>query len=679
MPRHSNHLADSKSPYLLQHAHNPVNWYPWGEEALQKARLEDKPIIVSIGYSACHWCHVMERECFEDEEVAALMNQHFVCIKIDREERPDLDNIYMEALQAMGLQGGWPLNVFTTPDQNPFYGGTYFPKKTWMQLLKGVADAYLNNREKLLESADGFRKSIQNSVVAKYGLTESESPVKHKEMEHAAQLLISNFDPKWGGLQRVPKFPMPSIWAFLLDYGLLRKDEPMLGKVIFTLKKIGMGGIYDAVGGGFARYSVDGEWFAPHFEKMLYDNGQLLSLISKAFQVTGDDFFKEKVIETITWLNREMWSPEGGFYAALDADSEGVEGKFYCWTFDEIKEQLDLEDMPWFTSLYSLKEEGNWEHGNNILFQTKSYEQVAEEHGLDVEAFMKKLTETKGKLLKKRGERVRPGLDDKRISGWNSWAIIGLIQAYRAVQEPLALELAKKAATFLKQKMNIDGILYRNFKDGMAYTPAFLEDYAAVIQAYVELYQVEFESEWLEEARSLMEVVNERFWDETEGLYFYNDPGAEKLIADKKELFDNVIPSSNALMAKNLHTLGLYFHEEDWVGRAHKMLALVKKLVTQEPGFMSQWANVLLFQLISTAEVAIVGEEPSEVARELLRNYHPNLLVAAGGEGDAFPPLLEGKTTGENGESTIYVCYNKSCRRPVNTLEEAVSQLPSWD
>ncbi len=678
MSKYSNHLADSKSPYLLQHAHNPVNWYPWGVEALQKAKNEDKPIIVSIGYSACHWCHVMERECFEDEEVAALMNQHFVCIKIDREERPDLDNIYMDALQAMGLQGGWPLNVFTNPDQKPFYGGTYFPKKNWVQLLQGVADAFQNNREKLEESAEGFGHSLQHSVIAKYGLKGSESAVKPKEMEQAAQLLISNFDPKWGGLQRVPKFPMPAIWAFLLDYGLLKQDEPILGKVIFTLKKMGMGGIYDAVGGGFARYSVDGEWFAPHFEKMLYDNGQLLSLFAKAYQVTEDDFFKEKVMETISWLQREMVSPEGGFYAALDADSEGEEGKFYCWTMSEIRDLVDPEDLPWFNSLYSLKEEGNWEHGNNILFQTKSYEKVAEAHGLELPVFLGKLSKLKVRLLEKREERVRPGLDDKLISGWNAWAIVGLVQAYRAVQDPLALELAEKGAQFIKDSMTNGGVLYRNFKEGKAYTPAFLEDYAAVIQAYVELYQVKFENAWLVEARLLLEAVNDRFWDEGEGLYYYNDPGAEKLIADKKELFDNVIPSSNALMAKNLHVLGLYFYEDGWVGRAEKMLGLVKKLVLQEPGFMSQWANVLLFQLVSTAEIAVVGEKARDKAIELLKNYHPNILIAAGKEGESSPPLLEGKQA-EDLEGTFYVCYNKSCRRPVNALDEAISQLPTWD
>jgi uncharacterized protein len=371
-------------------------------------------------------------------------------------------------------------------------------------------------------------------------------------------------------------------------------------------------------------------------------------------------------------------SPEGGFYAALDADSEGVEGKYYCWSMEEIQELIDPEDLPWIKSLYSIKEEGNWENGSNILFQTKPYEQVAEEHGLELTGFFEKLSHLKARLLEKREKRVRPGLDDKCLCGWNAWAISGLVQAYRAIQDPLALELAEQAAGFIKEKMTVEGILYRSFKAGSSYTPAFLEDYAAVIQAYIELYQATFEYAWLEEAKRLLGVVNERFWDEGEGLYFYNDPGAEKLIADKKEIFDNVIPSSNALMAKNLHNLGLYFYEDDWVGRAQKMLDLVKKLVLQEPGFMSQWANVLLFQLISTAEVAVVGEKAKEKSEELLKNYHPNILIAAGREGELSPPLLAGKKAADSA-GTIYVCYNKSCRRPVNTSGEAISQLPSWD
>ncbi|WP_114749981.1 thioredoxin domain-containing protein [Pleomorphovibrio marinus] len=678
MASHTNHLAQSQSPYLLQHANNPVNWYPWGEEALKKAKEEDKPIIVSIGYSACHWCHVMERECFEDEEVAEWMNRHFISIKIDREERPDLDNIYMDALQSMGLQGGWPLNVFVTPEQKPFYGGTYFPKKNWMQLLKGIAEAFQSNREKLDESADGFGRSLQDSVVAKYGLTDARDLPQRKEMEQAAQLLIRNFDPKWGGLQRVPKFPMPAIWAFLLDYGLLKDDEPMLGKVIFTLRKIGMGGIYDAVGGGFARYSVDGEWFAPHFEKMLYDNGQLLSLFSKAYQVTQDVFFKEKVLETSGWLKREMQSPDGGFYAALDADSEGEEGKYYCWTYEELKSFVGEENMAWFQDLYSLKVDGNWENGVNILFQTKSYEKVAKDHGLEEGELKEKLSQVKAVLLEQRSKRVSPGLDDKQLSGWNAWAIIGLVQAYRAVGDRVAYELALQATQFLTQKMMGNDILYRSYKSGKAYTPAFLEDYAAVIQALIEIYQVDFDFKWLETAKTLMTHVNEHFWDEKEGLYFYNDPKAEKLIADKKEIFDNVIPSSNALMAKNLHLLGSYFQEDKWVQRSKKMLGLVSKLVMQEPGFMSQWANVLLSQMIPTAEIAVVGEHAKDAAGQLLSRYHPNIILSAGGKGEEHPPLLSGKELIDEA-TTFYVCYNRSCRRPVTKLEEAISQLPTWD
>jgi uncharacterized protein len=381
-----NRLSQSKSPYLLQHQHNPVDWYPWGEEALNKAQHEDKPILVSIGYSACHWCHVMERESFEDEATADLMNAHFVCIKIDREERPDLDNIYMEALQAMGVQGGWPLNVFLMPNQKPFYGGTYFPNKQWKNLLGSIANAYKNHHAQLLESAEGFGRSIGRSELEKYGLKAAETGLEKAEIELVLDKLTAQFDLEWGGMNRKPKFPMPAIWLFVLDAALLGKDQELLEKVFFTLKKIGMGGIYDHLRGGWARYSVDGEWFAPHFEKMLYDNGQLLELYAKAYQVSGDEFFKEKVLETVDWIEAEMLQSEGGFFAAQDADSEGVEGKFYTWKYEELEAILG-EDLSWFKKLYNLKYQGNWEDGVNILFQTEPYADLAAEIGLSEKAY----------------------------------------------------------------------------------------------------------------------------------------------------------------------------------------------------------------------------------------------------------------------------------------------------
>lgn len=671
-----NRLSQSKSPYLLQHQHNPVDWYPWGEEALNKAQHEDKPILVSIGYSACHWCHVMERESFEDEETADLMNAHFVCIKIDREERPDLDNIYMEALQAMGVQGGWPLNVFLMPNQKPFYGGTYFPNKQWKNLLGSIANAYKNHHGQLLESAEGFGRSIGRSELEKYGLKAAETGLEKAEIELVLDKLTAQFDLEWGGMNRKPKFPMPAIWLFVLDAALLGKDQELLEKVFFTLKKIGMGGIYDHLRGGWARYSVDGEWFAPHFEKMLYDNGQLLELYAKAYQVSGDEFFKEKVLETVDWIEAEMLQSEGGFFAAQDADSEGVEGKFYTWKYEEFEAILG-EDLSWFKKLYNLKYQGNWEDGVNILFQTEPYADLAAEIGLSEKAYRERLQQIKTKLLTVRNRRIYPGLDDKVLSGWNGFAIAGLAQVFLATGSEKALSLAKRNGKFLWEKMFKGQVLYRSYKDGQAYTPAFLEDYAAVIRGYISLYQATFESDWLLKAKELTDLVLEQFYDEGDGFFFFNNPKAEKLIANKKELFDNVIPASNSVMARNLQDLGLYFYQEEYQAIAEHMLASVKRLILTEPGFLCNWASLMLHTLVPKAEVAVVGTGAIEKGKALLSSYQPNMVLACSETPTNIVPLLEGKSADSEGNALIYVCFNRVCQRPVAAVADALAQFPT--
>ena len=668
----ANKLIESKSLYLQQHAHNPVHWYPWSAEALDKARTENKPILVSIGYSACHWCHVMEKESFENEEVAELMNTYFVCIKIDREERPDLDNIYMEAVQVMGLQGGWPLNVFLMPDHKPFYGGTYFPKAQWIKVLSGVAHAFSHQYEDLVQSAEGFGRSIDRSVVEKYGLKKGTSLFTPEKVRDVAHHFASGIDPDWGGMKRVPKFPMPAIWNFLLDMAILDKQETLGEQVSFTLKKIGMGGIYDHLGGGFCRYSVDGEWFAPHFEKMLYDNGQLLGLYAKAFQYNKDSFFKEKVIETTDWLLREMQSPEKGFYAAVDADSEGEEGKFYTWTYSELGELLG-EDLPWFSQLYSIKPRGNWESGLNILFQKEAYEKVASDHGISIEVFQSKLKGVKHKLLLKRDVRIRPGLDDKIISGWNGWVIDGFCHAYLAIGLEAYKATALEAGDFIWKEMVRDNVLFRNFKGQEAYTPAFLEDYAAVIQSFISLYKITFDSIWLNRAEKLTQKVMDNFFDESDGLFYFNDPKSEKLIADKKEIFDNVIPASNSVMARNLHQLGLYFYNDNYLKQAENMIQLVGEMLVKDPGFLANWASFYLEKAVPTAEIAIVGPDAVGQARSFQSLYHPNMVIAAASGTTNEIPLLVGKSAKK---TTFYVCFNKSCKQPVESIEEARKQMP---
>lgn len=668
-----NRLIHSQSLYLKQHAHNPVDWFSWGEEALSKAKSENKPILVSIGYSSCHWCHVMEKESFENEEVAEIMNRHFVCIKIDREERPDLDNIYMEAVQVMGLQGGWPLNVFLMPDQKPFYGGTYFPKQNWIQILNGIAKAYVRQYEELAKSAEGFGRSLSRDITEKYGLREKTGPFNREEVKSFAEKISQDFDPSWGGLKRVPKFPMPAIWNFLLDFAILDHDEALGDHVLFTLEKIGMGGIYDHLGGGFSRYSVDGEWFAPHFEKMLYDNGQLLSLFSKAYRYSKSDLLKEKIEGTVDWLEIEMKHPENGYYSALDADSEGVEGKFYCWTYDELKALLG-DEINWFSALYQIKEKGNWENGVNILFQTRPYQKVADDHGLQLTDLKNRLKSVKTTLLSTRNQRVKPGLDDKIISGWNGLVISGLCQAFLALNNSKYRELAIANGEFIWQKMVIHGTLYRNYKDNKPYTPAFLEDFSAVIEAFIGLYQVSFDKKWLLRANQLTEKSIEKFLDQEDGLFFLNDPKAEQLIANKKEVFDNVIPAGNSIMARNLHQLGLYFYSSTYLEMAEKMLKLVHPILENEPAFMSNWARFYLEKVVPTAEIAIVGKNAIKKGIDFQTTYHPNIVLAATEEAGREIPMLADKNLDKD---LIFVCFDKSCKYPVEGIKAAQVQLPS--
>ncbi|WP_026952207.1 thioredoxin domain-containing protein [Algoriphagus mannitolivorans] len=670
-----NRLLHSQSPYLLQHAHNPVDWYPWGPEALKKAEVENKPILVSIGYSACHWCHVMERESFEDQITADLMNEHFVCIKIDREERPDLDNIYMDAVQAMGLQGGWPLNVFLMPNQKPFYGGTYFPNIKWKQLLANIADAFAKHADQLAESAENFGKSLNRKETEKYGIQAEIGDLDPDELSEIAAKLSAQFDPEWGGMNRIPKFPMPVIWQFVLDYALLSKNEELKEKVFFTLKKIGMGGIYDQLRGGFARYSVDGEWFAPHFEKMLYDNGQLLQLFAKAYQVSQDPFFLEKVHETVAWLKAEMLQEDGGFHAAQDADSEEEEGKFYTWTYAELQE-LVAEELPWLSKLYNLKPVGNWENGVNILFQTQPYSEIASSFHLDLGDFQAKLKAVKSTLLARRNQRIFPGKDDKVLSGWNAWISTGLIQAFQATGDRGMLKLALNNLNFIQEKMILDGILYRSYKNGKAYTPAFLEDYAALIQAEIQAFEATGNSAFLQKAQELTDFCIQQFYDESDGFFFFNNPKAEKLIANKKELFDNVIPASNSVMARNLHRLSLLSYQEKYADIARKMLGGMQDLISRDPGFLCNWANLYLEMLVPTAEIAIVGKGAEALALEFQKAYLPNIVLAWSESPTESAPILQAKTPDSTGNALIYVCFDRACRRPVSTFTEAISQIP---
>ncbi|GGK67304.1 thioredoxin domain-containing protein [Rufibacter glacialis] len=674
MEKKPNRLAQESSPYLLQHAYNPVHWFPWGPEALQKAQDEQKPILVSIGYAACHWCHVMEHESFEQEEIAQVMNQHFVCIKVDREERPDVDQVYMDAVQAMGVQGGWPLNVFLNPDAKPFYGGTYYPPQTWRQLLQSIAQAYIKSRKELDTSAEQFAQHLNQSELARYGLRESNPAVNAADLEQMFQRLKSRFDLKRGGTGEAPKFPMPSIWRFLLRYYHHSQDPAALEQVNLTLEEIALGGIYDQVGGGFARYSTDPHWLVPHFEKMLYDNAQLISLYAEAYQVTRNDLYRQVVLDTVAFVERELTHPDGGFYSSLDADSEGEEGKFYVFTQAELNGLLG-EQAELASHYYNTSAAGNWEHGVNILHRRQTDEAFAADQGLSVEELQERVQHWKDILLQARAQRVRPGLDDKILTSWNALMVTGLTDAYKAFQEPKLLELACTNAHFLLQYLKQGNQLFHNYKAGKATVAGFLEDYALLIQALIGLYQVTFEEKWLKEARLLTQETLTHFFDPQEELFFFTGATGEQLIARKKELFDNVIPASNSVMAMNLHLLGLYFDKDQHSHLSEKMLARVRDLVVQEPSHLANWASLYYLKVQPAAEVAIIGPEAPSFRNLLHQHFLPNVLLAGTKEaGNSGLPLLEDRYA-QDGNTTLYVCVQKTCQLPVQTVAAALEQI----
>ncbi|SFQ73299.1 thioredoxin domain-containing protein [Hymenobacter arizonensis] len=692
----TNRLAKETSPYLQQHAHNPVDWYPWGPESLGKAKAEQKPILVSIGYAACHWCHVMERESFENEAVAAVMNAHFVCIKVDREERPDVDQLYMDALHAMGLQGGWPLNVFLTPDAKPFYGGTYFSKGNWVKLLKNIGEAYAGeHRAELEQSAERFMEVIGTSELQKYKKQNRNTPKSTTDTQGLGTIgepadttpggvsdaefntLVSNlgvkFDRQRGGMNGAPKFPMPSIWRFALRAHAISDDPVLLHQTALTLREMAWGGIYDQAHGGFARYSVDAEWLAPHFEKMLYDNGQLVSLYSEAYQITQEELFREVVYDTVEFIRLELTNAEGGFYSSLDADSEGEEGKFYVFTKEELREIIG-EEEPLFSDYYNCTAVGNWEHGRNILHRTQTDENFAAAHELAPGVVPELVVGWKQKIMAVRATRVRPGLDNKILTGWNALLLQGLTDAYRAFAEPEFLVVAERNARFIQANLRDGERLYRTCKNGRPSINGFLEDYALVIQAYINLYEVSFVETWLREAKALTEYVLNNFFDPAETQFFYTDSSAEPLIARKKELFDNVIPASNSVMAHNLRRLGRHLENARYVDLAADMLAQVQPLVVNEPQHLTNWASLYAALLRPGTEIAIIGPEADTFREELSRHFLFDTVIA-GTEERSDLPLLKHLKPDAKGRTALHICRNQACLAPVYSVAEALAAL----
>ena len=667
-----NRLSQQTSPYLLQHAHNPVDWYPWGEEALSKAKNENKPILVSIGYSACHWCHVMERECFEKEPIAQVMNQYFVCIKVDREERPDVDAVYMDAVQAMGVRGGWPLNVFLLPDTKPFYGVTYLPPQNWVQLLKSINQAFTNHYDELASSAEGFVENMVASESQKYGLVNATVHFNTRDADAMFEQIQRHFDTQKGGMDRAPKFMMPSIYKFLLRYFDISQNPEALAQVELSLNRIALGGIYDHVGGGWARYSVDEDWFIPHFEKMLYDNGQLLSVYAEAYSLTQNSLYANRIEQTIQWLANEMRSPDGGFFSALDADSEGIEGKFYIWTEEELKAALG-DDFNWFSKLYKISSQGNWEHGYNHLHLTEPVEYAAKTAGIQADDFATSYEKALTKLAEKRRSKISPGLDDKILASWNGLLIKGLTDCYRALGQEEIRDLAIVTGHFISEKMTDGGRLKHSYKNGLATVTGFLEDYAAVIEGYLGLYQVTFEEDWLQKAQALADYTISNFFDQAEGFFHFTDAYGEMLIARKKELFDNVIPASNSMMAHNLYTLGKMLDRDDYLEIADNMLSKMTKLLLADVQWVTNWAALYCQRAVPTAEIAIVGGDADAMRKDFDRFFIPNKIVM-GTSTSSTLPLLQNRTD-INAKTAIYVCYDKTCQLPVTKVEEALAQL----
>ena len=666
----TNALIDETSPYLLQHAHNPVNWQPWGETALEQAQREKKLLIVSIGYAACHWCHVMEHESFEDSAVAALMNEHFVSIKVDREERPDVDQVYMEAAQLMTGRGGWPLNAITLPDGRPVFAGTYFPKDQWMSVLRQVQESYERTPERLEKIASQVTEGIRS--------TEAFVPPTDEPAYEAALLdeLYRTWKPKLdrqrGGNQGAPKFPMPINGQFMMQYAYYTGNTEAYAWVQTTLEQMAYGGIYDHLGGGFARYATDAAWRVPHFEKMLYDNAQLVSLYSQAYRMDQNPLYRRVVYKTLDFIARELTSDEGAFYSSLDADSEGEEGKFYVWTADEV-DQLLGDEATLFNDYYHVTQPGNWEDGKNILYVDESDSAFAAQRKLSVADLQQRLEKSKQTLLKARGQRVRPGLDDKSLTAWNALMLNGYVDAYRTFGEPRFLAVALKNARFLREKViGSSGSMTRNYKAGTATIDAFLDDYAQTIAAFINLYQATFDASWLEAAQMLQQYALNHFYDEAIGLFFYTSNDHPELIARQKEVSDNVIPASNSVMANNLYQLGLLLYEDAYVEKAQTMLTQVTENLRTYPEYYANWASLLSQMIYPLYEVAIVGDGYADQRTALDRHYLPNALLL-GGKSEGDLALLENKLI--PGQTTIYVCERGLCKLPVTEAARAVQQI----
>lgn len=653
----SNSLKNESSPYLLQHAHHPIHWLPWSEDAFEQARRQNKLVLISIGYSACHWCHVMAHECFENQEVADLMNAHFINMKVDREERPDVDQVYMSAVQLMTQKGGWPLNCITLPDGRPIYGGTYFPKEQWIHVLKSLVYTFQNDKEKVEEYAVKLHEGLSvNELIA---IPQDEPNLQSEKLVELVARWKKQFDWMEGGMSRAPKFPMPNNYGYLLAHSRFFKDEKLQEYVRLTLDKMAFGGIYDQIGGGFTRYSVDMIWKVPHFEKMLYDNAQLMELYAMGYEAFQVAHYKQIVLEIFTWLQREMKDESGAYFSALDADSEGEEGKFYCWNQAELK-SLIHSDYDLFADYYAVSNRGFWEDDKYILLKTQSDVAFAKKWNIDVHDLENKVSDWKSLLLSERQKRIAPGLDHKCLTSWNAQLIKGMCRAYNALhQEEFLIEARKIGKWILSSQVQPNGHLYHVNTNGVASIDGFLEDYAHAIDAFIQLYQRTGELTWLEHASIWASLVEKEFMHpESKMCYFTSND--TQLVVRKMEIHDNVIPSSNSVMARNYFRLGTYFREDRWLEHARQMLAnMYDGMETYGSGY-SNWAHLLLEMNQGLAEVHLMEVQTSEIVSwpdNVLLSHHKEIPMSA------------------SYASGIFVCAKGTCYTALSTLKAATELI----
>lgn len=651
-----NRLGNETSPYLLQHKNNPVDWYPWCEEAWEKAKKEKKLVLISIGYSACHWCHVMEHEVFEDEETAAYMNANFVNIKVDREERPDIDQVYMQAVQLMTQRGGWPLNCFVLPDGKPIYGGTYFPKDQWLQILNRLVELQTDQLPKLEEYAERLTEGVRNFEVIEL---EDESSFDSDHLVQSIEKWSGNFDWNEGGMKQAPKFPMPNNYLFVQQYGELFQDKNVLEFVDLTLTKMARGGIYDQLGGGFYRYSVDAIWKVPHFEKMLYDNGQLLSLFAKAYIRTKNEEYQKVISQTVSFLQEELLSEDGGFYSALDADSEGVEGKYYVWTKEELKEVLD-SDYDTAVAYYSVNEKGYWENDNYILCRSSL------DSGTKTETI-------RTKLLEARSRRIKPELDDKILTSWNAMTISGLTDSFVATGDQNYLDLAVQCAGYLESNLlETRGKLYHSCQKGIVKVDGFLEDYAFTASAFLQLFEVTSNEDYLLKTKELIDFAIEQFYDANNGLFNFTANNSEVLIARKQEITDNVIPASNSEMAHVLLTYGRYVGNNDLISMSKQMLSNMWQYIPNYASGYSNWGLLGLRFIHGYKEVVVSGPNATNICATIRSEGGPSIAVLHCVK-ESELSIFSGRYS--ESETRIFVCEEGVCKAPVSSVDEALKLI----